>query len=383
MKRVVPILCLLLWPAAAPAYQWRTGDGTNAVVLPAEAALDDEALLAAYRLDVHGSALRDLWLLATTTVRFDGDSGGDLRVLANSAEIGGVARQNLLAYARNLQLTRQAVVHGQAALFGATVICEGDVQGDAWIFANSVTLGGRWSGNVRVQAQEIRLVPGTQIAGDLAYASPKPLVQDASVTIGGIVKPVRTLLPEANELSSAAIRARFSFHGYLFLAALLVGMPFVGFFPLLAGGAVRRLRLSPWRALFAGTITLLLGPFLIAFAAMTVVGLPLALLLAMLYASLAYLSHVVIALWLGHVLLRAQGPQTFARVLSSLAAGLFLLYFATALPGLAALVVLPVAILGAGALVLALVSRPPVPFPLPPPHPPPLPKPPATPENHE
>jgi hypothetical protein len=377
MKNWIFILGLLLLPAAAQAYQWRVGDNTNALVLPAGETLADEALLTAYRLDVQGQAARDLWLLASTSVRFDGRSEGDLRVLASSAMFGGEVRQNLLAYARGLQLTSNAVVRGQAALFGATVICEGQVDGDAWIYANSVTLGGRWAGHVRIVANEIRIVPGTAIAGNLVYTSPKTLVLDPSVAIAGTVKQTKKALPKASFQSSLVI------HGYLFLAALLVGMPFVGFFPQLAGGAVRTLRTAPWRVLLAGGVTLLFGPFLIAFAFMTIVGIPLALLLGAFYVALIYLAHVVIALWLGHRLLRAPGPQTYARVLAALATGLFVLYFASALPGVAAFILLPVLVLGTGALALTLLRRPILAFPPPPPVPPPVPHPPEVPENQE
>ncbi|HAL91766.1 MAG TPA: hypothetical protein DCM68_01920 [Verrucomicrobia bacterium] len=374
-RRLFILAWLLVAPAAANAYQWRAD--TNTLVLPADGRFEEETLWAANKLDIQGKAGRDLWLLAAHSVRFDGESAGDLRVLAGTAVLGGDIRQNLLAYAKGLQLTTNATVRGEAALFGAAVICEGAVEGDAWIVAKSVTLGGRWGGRVRIHADEIRIAPDTQIAGDLVYTSPKPLAYDASVSIGGDV--VQTAA-----LPKAPLRARMVLHGYLFLAALLAGMPFVGFFPDLAGGAVRRLRLSPWRVLAAGALTVLFGPFLIAFAAMTIVGLPLALLLGALYGALAYLSHIVIALWLGHRLLRATGPQTFARVLSSLATGLFLLYFAAALPGVASFIALPVLVLGSGALALAFLQRPAFPFPVPPPPgPPPLPKNPEPPETTE
>jgi hypothetical protein len=377
MKRLLAILCLLFLPAAANAYQWRMGESTNVLALPAGDTLAEETLWIAYRLDIQGKAARDLWLLATTGVRFDGESGGDLRVMAGSAVLNGEVRQNLLAYANGLQLTTNAVVRGQAALFGTSVICEGAVEGEAWIFAKSVTLGGRWAGNVHVHANEIRIAPGTTIAGDLVYTSPKTLVYDSSVAIGG------TAIQKNDRLPTPTFAGRIVFHGYLFLAALLVGMPFVGFFPMLAGGAVRQLRASPWRVLTAGVITVLLGPFLIAFAFMTVIGIPLSLLLGAFYASLAYLSHIVIALWLGHMLLRAPGPQTFSRVLSALTAGLFLLYFTSAIPGIASFVALPVLLLGTGALVLALLHRPLIPVPLPAPVPPPLPNPPEPPQTKE
>ncbi len=377
MSRLLLSLCLLgLLAPPARAYQLRAGETTNALVLPADARIGEEALWAAQRIDVHGTADRDLWLLATAAVRFDGEAGGDLRVFAASATIGGEAQGNLLAYANGLQLTTNCAVRGEAALFGADLICEGAVDGNARIFAKSATLGGRWGGDVRIYADEIRISPGTQIAGNLAYASSKPLVYDSSVSIGGTVEPIKIAAPED------PARSRFALHGYLFLAALLVGMPFVGLFPMVAGGAVRKLRLSPWRALFAGLAAVLFGPFLIAFAAVTVVGLPLALMLAALYGALLYLAHVVVALWLGHLLLRAPGPQTFARVLSALATGLFILYFAAALPGVASFLLFPVVVLGGGALVLAFLQRPFIPIAMPSSFPP-LPKNPEPPEHPE
>ena len=375
MKPLLAILAFLLLAAPAGAYQWRTGDRTNTLALAAAETLDDEALFIAYALDIQGQAERDLWLLATKTIRYDGACNGDLRLLAGSAEFTGQTRQNLLAYANVLKLATNSLVRGQAALAGTTLICEGAVEGDAWILADSVTLGGRWGGHVRVQANEIRIVPGTTIAGDLVYTSPKILAYDPSVAIAGSVRQADARLP------APTLALRIQLNGYLFLAALLVGLPFVGLFPGLAGGAVRTLRTSPWRVLLAGTTALMAGPFLAGLAFMTAVGIPLALFMGALYIAFAYLSHIVIALWLGHRLLRAQGVQTFARVLSSLATGLFLLYFLAALPGVASFLALPVILLGTGALVLALLRRPQLSFPLPPPVPPPVPRPPESTET--
>lgn len=358
-------VALLLAPAAAQAYHIRMADGTNALVLAADETLPDETGIIGQELDIRGGAERDLWL-AANSVRFSGTSAEDLRLLARSAVLSGTARQNVLAYAAGLQITTGAVVHGQAALFGNTVICEGQINGDAWILAQSATLGGQWGGTVRVQANEIRVTPNTVIAGDLIYASSKAPVLDSSVSIGGTVRPRTSLLPDAMGGAGTTLRNRLGLHGFLFLAALLVGMPFVGLFPLVAGSAVRNLQATPWRALVAGMITVMGGPFLIGFALMTVVGIPLALVLGATYIVLTYLSHIVIALWLGNRLVRTPGPQSFGQVLLGLAAGLFILYFAAALPGVASFIALPVIVLGTGALIRSRPQRALVAIPMPP-----------------
>jgi len=370
MKRILVILSLfLLLPAAAQAYLWQVGESTNTVGLAADAVFAEEALCMGYRVDVQGQAEKDLWLAGSTSVEFGGTVDGDLRILSSSAILSGQTKGNLMAYARGLQLTSNALIQGEAALFGDTVICEGTVDGDARIFAQSLTLGGRWNGTVRVHAKEIRVVPGTVIAGDLIYTAPTPLIVDSSVEIGGELTPRQSLMPETDAFSLAAIRTRAQFLGYLFLAALLAGMPFVGFFPAVAGRAVRQLSTSPWRVLLAGIISVLFVPFVIAFIFVTIVGIPLALLMGMLYLALTYLSHIVIALWLGYKLLRTQGPQSFSRVLGALAAGLFVLYALSSLPGVAGFIAMPLILLGTGSLVLALIQRPQLTIQLPPPPP--------------
>ena len=365
-RSILLLALLLAAPAGARAYQVRLGDGTNTLVLAAGETLEREALLLAQGVEIRGSAAQDLWLAASEAVRFDGACRGDLRILSRSTVLAGEVRRNLAAYAAGLQLTTGSVVRGDTVLFGNTVICEGRVAGHAWVFARSATLGGRWGGNVRVHAETLRIVPGTEIAGDLIVTGPKAPVLDPSVVIGGQVVSRPPLLPESQAFPAAATRERFLLHAYLFLAALVAGMPFVGLFPLLAGGAVRSLRLAPWRVLLAGLLAILGGPFLIAFAAMTVLGVPLAILLAAAYLLLAFFSHIVVALWIGHLLLRTSGPSSFGQVLSSLALGLFVLYGGTALPGVSSFVILPVLILGAGAIVtartpLSIVALPPPP----------------------
>jgi len=368
MRRLLPILSLLLLlSATAQAYEWRTGEGTNTVVLPADATFAEETLCMGYRIQIQGTAEKDLGLAGVSLVEFDGVSKGDLRIMAGSAILDGQAKQNLMAYASGLQLTSNSVVQGEAALFGNNVICEGRVDGPALIFAQSLTLGGHWGGNVRIHAQKIRIVPGTTIAGDLIYTAPKPLIVDSSVEIGGALTEQKVMTPASEAFSLAAFRQRAEFLGYLFMAALLAGMPFIGFFPAFAGRAVRHLSTSPWRVLLAGVVTVVPIPFAIGFIFFTVIGIPLAILMSTLYLSLTYLSHIIIALWIGHKLLRAQGPQSFSKVLAALATGLFILYAAAAIPGVAGLLAMPIVILGTGSLALALLQRPKLTISLPPP----------------
>lgn len=339
------LLLLLLAAPAARAFDLRlSGTATNTVAYPAGTRFESEALLAGFDISNAASAAQDLWLFANS-VRQDGVAEQDARILAKSAVVDGAVGQNLQIYAQAAQLTTNAVVAGDLLLFGNTLVCEGKVGGNAWLSGREITLSGTYGGRVRVSAETLRVSPGTRIAGDFVYTTPTPFAIPPGVEIGG---QARAVAPQVVERS---FRDRLWLCGLLFLGAMLVGMPFVGLFPMAAGGSVRAIRLAPWRCFFTGLVVVLFFPVLLALAAMTVFGLPLALAGGMLWLLTLYLSHIVVALLLGHWLVGRRAPvQTVSSVFFALGAGLFVLYFAGAIPHVTDFLAMPVAVLGTGAL---------------------------------
>ena len=341
------LLLLLLFAApAAHAFDLRlAAESTNAVSYSADTRFDSEVLLAGYDISNAASAAQDLWLFANS-VRQDGVAEQDARILAKSAVVDGAVGQNLQIYAQAAQLTTNAVVAGDLLLFGQTLVCEGKVGGDTWISGGEVTLSGTYGGRVRVTAQTLRVSPGTRIGGDFVYTTPSAFALPPGVEVGGQVRAAT-----AAASPQRTFRERLWLHGILFLGALLVGMPFVGLFPATAGGSVRAIRRTPWRCLFTGIVALLFGPFLLVVVGLTLIGLPLALAGGMLWLLTLYLSHIVVALLLGHWLVGRRSPvQTPGSVFFALGAGLFVIYFASAIPHVMDFLAMPVAVLGTGAL---------------------------------
>ena len=373
MIRRLLLLLLLLAAPAARAFDLRlSAEATNTVAYPAGARFDSEVLLAGYDISDSASAAQDLWIFANS-VRQDGVAEQDARILAKSAVVDGAVGQNLQIYAQAAQLTTNAVVAGDLLLFGQTLVCEGKVGGDAWLSGGEVTLSGTYGGRVRVTAQTLRVSPGTRIGGDFVYTTPSAFALPPGVEVGGQVRAAT-----AAAAPQRSFRDRLWLHGLFFLGALLVGMPFVGLFPATAGASVRTIRRTPWRCLFTGLVVLLFGPFLLVVVGLTIIGLPFALVGGMLWLLTLYLSHIVVALLLGHWLVGRRSPiQTAGSVFFSLGAGLFVLYFASALPRVMDFLAMPVAVLGMGALwrnIFHPVAIHRIPVPPPPPGtPPPLP----------
>lgn len=367
-----PLLLLLACalPLAAPAIEWRV---THEVAVPHGGTLSNELwavadtmklagtaerslFLQSQNLELAGQFQRDVWALSDT-LTFSGQAAQAVRVAAKrSAQFSGRIAGNLFAAGETVQLQKTAVVAEDAVLIGQELIIEGTVSNRLYALGNKITLAGYVGSSARLVAEEITLMPGTVIAGDLRYSSDKDLVAPEGVRIAGKLirapKPNFGLtLPQWTLAQQAAIQFAF------FLAALLVGLPFVALFPRFTTRAVTQLRTQPSKCMLAGAISLALLPMLAAMAAMTWIGLPLGLLIAACYAILLYLAKIIVAIPLAVRLITLRGETDRPLgALPVLVVGLFLLYLAAALPIIGFAVQLVTVLYGLGALVLALLS---------------------------
>ena len=141
--------------------------------------------------------------------------------------------------------------------------------------------------------------------------------------------------------------------------------------------AVWHVERSFWRTLLIGFVVFTLLPMVVFLFLITLVGIPLATMLGLAYLLLLYLSKIIVALYLGRLLLRARPAGGMGGNLSVLTLGLLVVYAAANLPfPLDAAARFGFLFLGIGGMVgaladqrwpLAVPTRPSGPPPVPPP----------------
>ena len=375
-------LAVLLLLSLLPVASGLKFETVNPYVLEKGASIGEETWIFSKKVSFEGESKDDLFI-AGNAVLLDGTMHNDVWVAANSiycsGKIGDHARfiasrtlsfegrvgSGLMAFAETISVGNNAVVEGTAALGGQNVIVEGQVKGKLYIMAYNATLSGKFLGDVRIVAEDIIVMPGTEIKGNLVYTSNKDLFLDEKVLLSGqlIKKNIQT-----TPLASAkpTLNQAFALQSFLFLSALLVGLPFVGLFPQFTGRTVRLIRQSSWRCGIAGLVAFCLVPMIGLFAVATLIGLSLGLILLAGYLICLYLCKVFMALALGGFLLRRRGPQSFRTVFSAMSLGLILLYVLYSLPVAGSVFWFFATIVGFGGMVLALFGHG-EPQPLPPP----------------
>jgi cytoskeletal protein CcmA (bactofilin family) len=287
MNRKILFFALLLSAAgtAAADDNARAMLGGNAFMAGGYVELDDRvarnAFLSGGNVAVTGQVGRSLFA-AGGDVRLEGEVDGDAHMA------GGT-----------LRLSREAEVGGDATLAGGSIAVDGSVGGDLDAYGERVALDGSVGGDVRFAGDTLRLGPNARVAGELTYRSSSDIVVEPGAQVsGGIHRSMKEPSWRRGARGAAILGGITVSLGMMLLGAVLVlGMPR---FSRDTGRAIRR---KPWQVLGLGCAMLVGVPIALALLAVTIVGIPLAVLLAFAYGALLMLGYLVGAIFVGDFVL--------------------------------------------------------------------------------
>lgn len=295
-----------------------------------------------YSGDVGGS-----YLGAGGQQEIRGTMAGSGRVVGGTILFGASVGRNVTLAGGSVELLQGAVVDRNAYLAGNLVRVGGTVHGDLYAGASEVVLDGTIDGDVRVEADQLVIGPSARIRGDLRYrVGMQPASIDSGATIGGDVE----VLPPRDEIGPGAVTT----YVLRVVAFILFGGVMVALFPDGALRTVKAVRLRPVAALGLGLLWAIAVPIIALVTAVTVVGVPLALTLAAIYAASIYLAPAVPAMWLGDLLISTRDDSGNPNRLKAFLLGGPLVGIAILLPWAGLVLRLVAGLLGLGAMAMVL-----------------------------
>lgn len=365
-KRLARVIAgsLVVIASAAPAV---VIDRTNSWVLAAGETLGEEHWIQAETIRIDGALDRPLsawgrtvalngpidataWVAATGNLNWTNQATAPVRFAGRYLDLAGVAGKSVVAAGETISVQPAAVFRDTVAFYGLTIVAGGTFHSNVMITANSITAKGRFHGDLFLRGDDINVAPGTEIDGDLVYASSRTLAPGSKVAIGGEL--VRRPAVALGISRGQAYTILFA----LFASAVLVGMPAVRFCPrmfLYGGGLIVR---NPFRCLLIGLAAVWLTPVLGWALLVMTFTLPLGLVYLAAMFVIIYLAQIVIALLIGGAILRRTRTGSSPHAFLALGLGLVLLYLATLVPVVNLLVWAAVLTVGVGGLLLGLWS---------------------------
>jgi cytoskeletal protein CcmA (bactofilin family) len=295
---------------------------------------------------------------------------GGLDAFGGSVLIQGTVQGDVNAFAGDIRVAEGAVVNGDLNAFGGSVILagtvEGDlngaagtvtleeagiIEGDAAVGGGTVVVAGTVSGAVEVGAETLVLRESARITGDVRHDA-GTFQNDGAAVDGRIVRDDRITGPQPVAVDPQ-VEAVFNvlFGIYAFLVNLVVGAILLLALPGFSSRVTGRAISDPVRSGGYGLLTLFGVPFLLVLFALTIVGIPITLVGAMVFGVSAWLAAIYGRIAVGEWLVGYAGVDN--RWLA-LVVGLLVVAVAVRIPFVGWLVDLAVLVLGLGALAVTV-----------------------------
>lgn len=308
-----------------------------------------DLIAAARRVMITGTVQGDV-LCAARNVEIGGTVQGNIYAVGESMRIAGLAERNLYSAGRSINVIEGTEVRGNMAAAGETIAVDGQLGRDLMAAGQEVEVRGAIGRGIRTYAERVVLLPSARVGGDLRANVPsRENVQiENGASIAGRTD-IRVSPPRPNRYSTISY---YVFRVVRLAVAFVTGLVFFWIFPFLSQPILdNRSALLKTGALgFVAAITV---PVAAIVAALTIVGIPIALFTIIIWAFGLYLAKVVLGVFFGRALL--SGSDTSVPV--ALLVGLILITIAIDLPYVGTLINIILTLLGFGALLFAGYRR--------------------------
>ncbi|MEM4260177.1 MAG: hypothetical protein QXG00_02975 [Candidatus Woesearchaeota archaeon] len=271
----------------------------------------------------------------TTTVSKNID--GDLIIIAGSAII-----------------EKDVEVKGDLIAITQIIDIQGKIDGGVRIISDQTILNNcTFLGNASIKSNDILLGDETKIYGDLNYSSSDHIYQ--------IEKHVKgdtnfKQLKEKNYFSTLSNKIWYG------LSLLIIGIILIMIFPNLVQNTAQKINNQLGKTLLWGIICLILIPIIAIIVFITIIGIPISIILFIIYIILLFFSPIFLSLLAGSAILPQNNKlNTMKRInqkiqknkmILSLILGLFLYIVISSIPFLGDFVSLITLIIGLGAIIL-------------------------------
>jgi len=293
-----------------------------------------DVIIAGGTINITGPVKGDV-IVAGGTVKIKSEVGGNIRVAGGTIEIDSKVGKNVNVFGGTVVIGPDAEIGWDVLVFGGNIEIRGKVGGNIRGGAGSVILANEVGGNVDLKLSsedgQLILYPQANIKGNLTYSAPQKAEMKEGAQIAGetfykLVAPPVAPLKKGFEVSHL-LRKIIGL-----LALLVVGLIIILLARKKSKEIGERMLDKPWASLGWGLIYLIITPIVLILVAITVIGIPLALIVLASYLIALYVTKVFIGIALGQKLLKWWSKKQEVSLVWAMISGVILFSILTNLP---------------------------------------------------
>lgn len=253
--------------------------------------INNDLFAAGRQLTLAGTVADDA-LMGGEVVTMRGSVGDMLAAAGETVLIDGPVQGDLFAAGREVRLTENAVIGGNAALAGERIVIESGASVGGWMRAagGSMELNGSVRGQTRLYTDRVTFGTGYRAGEGTVLTAGEPVHRE---NLGSV--PADLTIRVEEEPVWTGLLVQFWF----FLSLLITGLVLIRLFERQAIDMQRFARERFWKRAGIGLLGFILIPLAILLLAVLVLTLPLAVILALAYGLALFISYLLVAMTLG------------------------------------------------------------------------------------
>lgn len=264
-----------------------------------DAEVDGDVVVAGGKITVDGFVAGDL-MAAGGEVEVNAMLADDLRSAGGQLSICSSISGDAVLAGGQISLCDKTVIGDNAWLAGSEITVDGRIEKNLTVRAGKISIAGEVLQDVDLEARTIEILPGASIGGDLVYKSPNAAAIGEGARIAGEIKQSASDSWWTRDRPSwdtgDIVRAILGFLVVSVLAVSLAALLLAAVFPDTRFTVAEIIRSQFLQCLGVGLLALVLIPILVVLAAVTVIGLPIAGILLLLYILLIIAGYFSIVL---------------------------------------------------------------------------------------
>lgn len=304
-------MAVLVTPGSTLVAEIRT---SNRIIVPASGVVAEDLYAIGGRTIIEGAVQGDLFVVSgelTITGTVTGDVVG---MVGGRARISGVVEGSVRLAAVDLQVTGTVVDDVAAVMLDGDVAAE--VGRDVLVIAGRASVSGTVGRDVRGQAWSMgigadvgrdilarvdRLTLAGTVGDDVVYGATLHADVAEDFEVGGQLIRRRVFSPVWSKAVGRAL-------ALLGLAGFIVtGLVLLWVFRGTTADAVEMVGARPWRSALIGLLMVVLPPLAAVPLFLTLVGLPVAVIILLLWAAALFVGPIPAVAWVGRAILRERG----------------------------------------------------------------------------
>ncbi len=296
----------------------------NLVVI--ESTVDGDVFVAGNNIVISGTVNGDVFA-AGNNIEITGAINGNLRFVGSNVRLGGDVERNILGIGNNFNIEEGSSVGRHVTYGGANLFINSPVGGQVDVSSEGVIVNNKISGDLRAElgnTGELILLKNAVLDGDLKYKAKKEAdIREGAQIIGEVnysvwEAPVRDVkIPDASQIGAV-----FTFFKIMSLLALLVTGLFILYLtPKLNEKIYQEMSKKFWSNLGLGFVFLIVAPVVCLLLLITILGMPLGIVLFLLYMIGIYFAKVIAAIGIGRFITEKFGwklHKVFTLILGAL-----------------------------------------------------------------